>query len=259
MQQRPKRKTHVGLIIVAILIPVLAVSAATWLVGTWSPQNESMNQKITAETPINNLDQPVKADQKHSPIAAWSDEIFNDPDSPVAGHPAGEVTIVEFFDYNCGYCRKITPTLTELKRRYPQLRFVYKELPILGSDSVFAASAALASKRQGKYVAFHKAMMQISGRITKREVMEIAQAVGLDIEQLRTDMEDPAIKDALRRNLELARAIGITVTPSLVIGDRDHVLRGAVDLAAIEGLIDQVRQERKGSQAINPGERHTAA
>ena len=174
-------------------------------------------------------------------IAERSDEILNDPAAPVGGDPAGDVTLVEFFDYNCHYCRKVAPSVVELEEADPDLRLVYKEFPILGPGSQFAARAALASRKQDKYVPFHNALMQATEQVTEETVMEIARTVGLDPGQLKGDMQDPAIQEAIARNLQLANALGITGTPSFVIGDR--VVPGAVELRTLQGLIAEVRQQ----------------
>jgi protein-disulfide isomerase len=173
-------------------------------------------------------------------IAERSDEILNDPAAPVGGNPAGDVTLVEFFDYNCPYCRRVAPTVTELEQTDSDLRVVYKEYPILGPGSQFAARAALASRRQGKYVPFHNALMQAAEQVTEETVMEIARTVGLDAEQLRADMQHPAIQEAIARNLQLANALGITGTPSFIIGQ--EVVPGAVDLGTLQGLIARARR-----------------
>jgi protein-disulfide isomerase len=92
-------------------------------------------------------------------LKAHADEVFRDPATPVGGNPEGDVTMVEFFDYNCPYCRKVESVVLETEKADPKLRIVFKEFPILGASSVFAAKAALAANRQGRYVAFHKALM----------------------------------------------------------------------------------------------------
>jgi protein-disulfide isomerase len=173
-------------------------------------------------------------------IAERSEEILNDPAAPVGGNPSGDVTLVEFFDYNCQYCRRVTPTVVELEGDDPGLRLVYKEFPILGPGSQFAARAALASRRQGKYVPFHNALMQATGQVTEESVMDVARTVGLDPEQLMADMQDPALQEAIARNLRLAEALGITGTPSFIIGE--EVVPGAVDLETLQGLIAHARR-----------------
>jgi protein-disulfide isomerase len=168
-------------------------------------------------------------------LKSRSDDVFRDPDSPVGGNPNGDVTLVEFFDYNCPYCRQMVPLLTEAEAADPQLRVVYKEFPILGPNSTSAAKAALAANRQGKYVAFHRALYQVRGPVDESKALEAAATVGLDLERLKADMRDPAIEAMLDKNLELARVLRITGTPGFVAGDR--VLVGAADLTALQTLI----------------------
>jgi protein-disulfide isomerase len=184
----------------------------------------------------------AEAENLKRTLAERSEEILNDPAAPTGGNPAGDVTLVEFFDYNCPYCRRVAPTVTELEEADPDLRLVYKEFPILGPGSQFAARAALASRRQGKYVPFHNALMQATDQVTEATVMETAREVGLDTEQLRADMQDPAIQEAIGRNLQLASALGITGTPSFIIGE--EVVPGAVDLGTLQSLIAHARREK---------------
>ncbi|WP_203561229.1 DsbA family protein [Jiella pacifica] len=177
-------------------------------------------------------------------IAERRDEIFNDPAAPVVGNPQGAVTLVEFFDYNCPYCRNATPILADAAEANDELRIVYKEFPILGPGSEFAARAALASQRQGKYEPFHEAMMAYSGSIDESSTLEIAAQVGLDIEQLKQDMQDPPIEEAIGRNLALAQALRITGTPTFIVGD--EIIRGLVDAATLERIIANARMPGEG-------------
>ena len=189
----------------------------------------------------------AEAEDLRRTIAERSDEILNDPAAPVGGNPAGEVTLVEFFDYNCHYCRRVAPTVVELEEADPDLRLIYREFPILGPGSQFAARAALASRRQGKYVAFHNALMQATEQVTEESVMEVARTVGLDAEQLTAGMQDSAIQEAIARNLQLADALGITGTPSFIIGE--EVVPGAVDLRTLQSLITRARRGQEPGAA----------
>jgi protein-disulfide isomerase len=182
----------------------------------------------------------AQAENLKRTIAERSAEILNDPAAPVGGNPSGDITLVEFFDYNCPYCRRVAPTVTDLVEDDPNLRLVYKEFPILGPGSQFAARAALASRTQGKYLAFHEALMSAGQQVNEDSVIDIARRVGLDVERLTRDMGDPEIEAAIARNLELANALGVTGTPAFVIGDQ--VVPGAVDRAILEGLITQARR-----------------
>jgi protein-disulfide isomerase len=182
------------------------------------------------------------ADNVKRTIAARRDEIFNDLSAPVGGNPAGDVTVVEFFDYNCPYCRRVAPTLAEVEQADANLRLVYKEFPILGAGSQFAARVALAAHKQGRYVPFHIALMRAQQPLNEHNVMKIAQAAGLDAERLRQDMQDAAIQAAIARNLQLAEALGITGTPSFVIGDQ--IVPGAIERRTLERLIAGARRGR---------------
>jgi protein-disulfide isomerase len=167
--------------------------------------------------------------------------VFDDPDSPVGGNPKGDVSLVEFFDYRCGYCKQVEPALDALLETDRQLRVVYKEFPVLGPDSVTAARAALASHRQGKYGVFHRAMMATKGQINDTAVFKVAGSVGLDIERLKRDMEAPEIDRMLKANLALAEALNIRGTPGFVVGN--EIVPGAISLDALKHLIELARNK----------------
>lgn len=167
-------------------------------------------------------------------------EVFRDPNSPAGGNPKGDATLVEFFDYNCPYCRQMTSIMIEAEKADPQLRVVYKEFPILGPNSLFAAKAALAADRQGKYVAFHRALYQARGPVDEGKVLQAAKAVGLDVNRLKTDMQDPKISAQLDKNIELARALNINGTPGFVVGEA--IFASATDLKTLQRRIAQARK-----------------
>jgi protein-disulfide isomerase len=175
-------------------------------------------------------------------LKARADEIFRDPGSPVGGNAQGDVTLVEFFDYNCPYCRKMAPVLIDAEKADPQLRIVFKEFPILGPGSEFAARAALAAQRQMRYEAFHHALMAVKEKVDANNVLTTAANVGLDVERLKTDMQDPAVQAAIDRNMALAAALRINGTPGFVVGDQ--ILRGATDLNVLQGMISQARKQK---------------
>jgi protein-disulfide isomerase len=175
-------------------------------------------------------------------LAARADEIFRDPASPVGGNASGDVTMVEFFDYNCPYCRQVAPIMAQAAADDPQLRIVYKEFPILGPDSVFAAKAALAAQRQGKYAEFHKALYDARTRVNETIVLRIAAELGLDVPRLKTDMQLPDIQAAIDKNAQLAQALKISGTPGFVVGDQ--IFPGATDLATMKKLIDHARSSK---------------
>lgn len=187
--------------------------------------------------------QAAQTENVKSTIVARSEEIFRDPASPVGGNPDGDVTLVEFFDYNCPYCRQVAPIVAELRQADPSLRLVYKEFPILGPASEVAARAALAANRQGKYEAFHDGLMQVEDKVSEEKVFEVAAASGLDLSRLKKDMADPATDRAIEETRALALALGINGTPGFVIGDQ--IIPGAVDQATLKGLIAEQRAKPK--------------
>jgi protein-disulfide isomerase len=182
-----------------------------------------------------------EADAKAATVlSARRNDIFNDPATPVGGNPRGDVTIVEFFDYRCPYCKQVLPSLQTLLKQDRKLRFIYKEMPVLGPPSIVAARAALAAQRQGKYEAFHSAMMATKGQITDETVYQVAASVGLDVDRLKQDMTAPEIEQALKTNLALADALNIHGTPGFIIGD--HIVPGALDLDTLKSMIADARK-----------------
>lgn len=168
-------------------------------------------------------------------------ELTQDPGSPVGGNPQGGVTIVEFFDYQCGYCKREALELQTLLQTDSDIRLVYKDLPILGPASVFAARAALAAQKQGKHEALHAALMAASQKLTDQEVLRIAAQVGLDAAKLEKDMADPSVSQALDRNFRLQRALNIQGTPALVVGT--ELIPGAASLETLKALVARARAQ----------------
>jgi len=148
------------------------------------------------------------------------DELTRAPDAPVLGNPNGNVTVVEFFDYRCPYCKSVARTFIDLFEKDGNVRLVLKEFPILGPDSEFAAKAALAAQKQGKYRELHLAMMDFKGKMTSDDVRKLAAGVGIDVAKLEQDMQDPAIIETINHSYSLADVLGIKGTPAFIIGDQ---------------------------------------
>ncbi|MCW1952266.1 MAG: DsbA family protein [Octadecabacter sp.] len=165
--------------------------------------------------------------------------LEQDPNAPVLGNPDGDVTVIEFFDYNCPYCRQAMPEVQAMLDADPNIRLVYREWPILGDGSVFAAKAALASRSQGKYEEFHWAMMSMEGRAEEASVLRVADLVGLDIDQLLEDMESAEIAEHIETTSRLSQALGFNGTPSFVIGD--ELLPGFVEAELLTETVQQTR------------------
>jgi protein-disulfide isomerase len=171
--------------------------------------------------------------------------LFNDPASPVMGNPNGDVTVVEFMDYQCGHCKEMAPILEGIIKKDPQVRVVFKELPIFGASSEYAAKAALAAQKQDKFAALHQALITSTGPLSNESVMQIAKSAGLNTEQLQQDMKDTAYDQQLQANMQLAQTLGLIGTPAFIIGNRDGsknaFIPGATSAQNMQQLINQVR------------------
>jgi protein-disulfide isomerase len=152
-------------------------------------------------------------------ISERAKEIYQAEEDLVLGNAAGEVAVVEFFDYNCGYCKRAIPEIEKLIQSDKNVRVIIKEFPILGAGSIIAAKAALASRLQGKYAEFHAALTALDGVKDEESVMQVAKQLGLDAAKLKADMESDAVAEVIRRNYSLAEALSINGTPSFIIDD----------------------------------------
>lgn len=171
-------------------------------------------------------------------IAENREALERDPESPVGGNPLGDITVVEFFDYNCGFCKRVASNLKALTDADKNVRVIYKELPILGPSSLLGSKAALAAKRQGKYVAFHEALFELP-EISDATLKELSARLGLDHARLLSDMADPALMKQIERDHALARMLDINGTPGFVIGD--HIEPGAVETAVLQEIVNEQR------------------
>jgi protein-disulfide isomerase len=172
--------------------------------------------------------------QQQKTISENAAAIFRSPVAHVAGNPEGDVSVVEFFDYNCGYCRRALPDVLKLTNDDGKIRLVLKELPIFGEDSEVAAKLALASDKQGKYFEMHQKLMTEPGKADKDKALRIAKELNLDIEKLEKDAESDDVKKGLDEAKELAQKLNLQGTPLYLIGDR--VVPGAPD-----DLYDQLK------------------
>lgn len=188
-------------------------------------------------------EQLAASQQQSATLTSLSDELKNDPSSYVAGNPDGDVTIVEFFDYRCGYCKKNFPDLMKTVEDDGNIRLVLKEFPILGEDSVLASQAAIASISQGKYMDFHAALMAVRGGLTKDRILNIASDVGLDIQKLEDEMQGEAVQEVIRKNYAVAQKLGVNGTPAFVIEDTFYP--GAATSAQMAEMIVAAREKKK--------------
>jgi protein-disulfide isomerase len=180
-----------------------------------------------------------KADDQSQAVTANKDKLFSDPATPVAGNPIGDVTLVEFFDYHCPYCKAVAGPLAQLLQEDKGVRLVLKEFPILGEDSKLASKAALAAVAQGKYWEFHQALLEHRGTFDMDTITAIATKVGLDAKKLVADMADAKTQPLIADNHKLADSLDVSATPTFVIGNQ--VVEGAIPLDQIKALIKKAR------------------
>ena len=181
---------------------------------------------------------------KSAEVRSNAAALLNSARQVTVGNPDGDVTLVEFFDYNCGYCKRALGDMLEMMKADPKLRVVLKEFPVLGKGSAEAAQVAIAVRMQdtdgSKYLRFHRALLGARGPSDRRSALAAAAEAGLDVARLESDMVSDEVRLTMEENMRLARALGISATPSYVIGD--DVVIGAVGLAALTSRVQSKRQ-----------------
>jgi protein-disulfide isomerase len=197
---------------------------------------------VAMTTELDRRQQEEQDLQQTKAISENADALFRSDKSYTAGNPDGDVTVVEFFDYNCGYCRRAMPDVLKLTDTDDKVRVVFKELPIFGGDSEDAAKGALAAKMQGKYLEMHQKLFTEPGKANKEKVLRIANELGLNVPQLEKDMESEEVAEALAEAYALAQSLGLQGTPLYLIGDR--TIPGAPD-DLYDQLVENVEIIRK--------------
>jgi protein-disulfide isomerase len=172
-------------------------------------------------------------------ISELGPALTRNPADPVAGNPKGDVTLVEFYDARCPYCRRMVPVLADLVRRDPNVRIVYKDFPILGPASTLAARALLAAQKQDGYLKLHNVLLTGAPPTDMDSIRAAAGRAGLDWERLQRDMGDPEIQARLNANLAMGRRLGIQGTPAYVVGNQ--ILPGAVGVAELLAAVSAAR------------------
>ncbi len=238
-----------GIIFIVINFLVTGITAHAGGDDFTANQKEKINRMIRAyilEHP-EILPEAIQILQNRSKTAMLKQNytaLYEDGFSYVGGNKNGDVTMIEFFDYNCGYCKRALSAVERLKKEDKNLRVIYKEFPILSETSYTAAKAAMAAMKQGKYEEFHVAMLSNSGKITEGRIFEIAKKVGLDAKMLAKDMTSPVFERNIKINHGLAQALDITGTPGFIIGDT--IVPGALPYEELVKLIKKARQKKSG-------------
>lgn len=177
-------------------------------------------------------------------VLSNADALFNSETSFVGGNPDGDFTVVEFLDYRCGYCKRAHPEVAELLNRDGNIRYVIKELPILGEESVLASQYALAVQKLAgdeAYYDVHNTLMEFQGNISESSLARVSTAFGLDHDAVVAKMNGPEVAAVINENRALAQQLAITGTPSFVF--EDQMLRGYVPLAQMEQIVGQMRSQ----------------
>jgi protein-disulfide isomerase len=168
-----------------------------------------------------------------------ADIIFRSPADPVTGNPKGDVTVVEFIDYNCGWCKKSLPEMLSLVTADKNIRLVTKQFPIFGEGSEYAARAALAAQRQNKFDQLHQALYSQQEQITAEVVDRVAQSIGINVVQMKKDIESEDIATAIATNLELGKVLKIEGTPAFIVDEK--ILPGFIASAVLAQDVASVR------------------
>ena len=253
-----RRCRHLRFLLFSVIAAVLLFASPRMVLAD-ADDNFSKAQKLQMEKMIRQyiMDNPeviLQSVQRHQAQREQADkgrakaalltnkeQLVADPASPVGGNVKGDVTIVEFFDYRCGFCKRVHPTVKKVLGEDKGIRYVFKEFPILGPLSVTASRAALAvwNTAPDKYYAFHDTLMTDRGAVTEAKVLKVAEKLGIKPAVMKKAMADKAIDTALARNFKLAEALNINGTPAFVIGDQ--LVPGAIDRATLIKLIAEAR------------------
>ncbi len=198
---------------------------------------------LEIQTALESRMEELQAKRLQAAIAGMADQIYRSPDAPIAGNPNGDITVVEFFDYNCGYCKRAFTDIAKLVEKDPKVKLVLKELPILSKGSEEGTRIALAAKAQGKYWEVHRALLNMRGQISEQTALAAAEKLGLDMAKLKTDMKGEAVTQEIARVRELAQSMGIQGTPHFLVADR--AIAGAPQnlLEMMSQHIAEVRKE----------------
>jgi protein-disulfide isomerase len=231
---------HLQLLVLSILAAALSARAeaeSDWTVASALAASEvgGFVQEAQASAPdwlgpLDSLQVPVPSER----------DVFRDPNTPVLGNPVGDINVVEFFDYHCGYCKKVAGDLKELIATDPGIRLVMKEYPILGEDSVTAAKAALAAAKQGRYREMHEVLMAYRGQFTQPALEALAAEAQVDAQRMFSDMQAPEIRDQISKTLLQGRGLGFRGTPGFIFGRIP--VPGAISLGDMRTLVAEARR-----------------
>jgi protein-disulfide isomerase len=245
-----------GLVFLGPYAPGAAISPAQAQTSALTPEQRKAVVDIIRETLVKNPEliqealielekrnQQAQVDAQKNALTAEKATLFDNPKSAIAGNPQGDVTIVEFMDYNCGYCKRALEDMRAIIKDDPKLKVVLKEFPVLGPDSVEAARVATAVKNQikgDKFWDFHVKLMNTRGKVNGARALELAKEAGANVDQVRKDMESAETRGTIEETVALGDRLGLTGTPAFVLGD--EVIFGAVGADVLKGKISAMRK-----------------
>ena len=229
----------------------VAITAAMLMTASCKPSDEELKKAI--ENTINNnpeiiikalenYQKKMETEQRNNQkkaLESSKEMLENDGYSLVIGNPDGDVTVIAFKDYRCGYCKRAWPSLQELVNTDDNVKVILKEMPILGPKSTLASQYGLASAEQGKYAAYYDALMNHRGAWTEEGLKSLAKSLDIDTDKLVKDAASEKVRQSIQKNLQLAQTLGVTGTPAFVVNGQ--LLPGAVPLAELQKLIKEAR------------------
>ena len=246
------RSFAAALLAVALVLPAAAPAAAQSFTGEQRGEIERIVKEYLLSHPellqevMNELEKRqtlAEADKHRAAIKDHSTAIFASPRQVTLGNPQGDVTLVEFFDYNCGYCKRAMADMLDLLKNDGKLKFVLKEFPVLGEGSMQAAQVAAAARMQDKtgkkYLEFHLKLLGGRGQADKARALAVAKEVGFDVARIEKDMASDEVKAQIEESFKLAEALGLNGTPSYIVGS--EVVVGAVGLGPLKEKVNTAR------------------
>ena len=246
MPRHFKHLTKVAIIIASLLVPAMVVAAEFndtqrsemgEIVRDYLLKNPEVLRDAFRE--LERKETAAKAAGVKTAIVEFASDIFRAEGDLVIGNPKGDVTLVEFFDYNCGFCKRALPDVLKLIETDKNLKIVIKEFPILGPGSMAAARAAIASRSQNKYWEFHLALLKKRGSVDEKSVFQVAEKVGLDVAKLKKDMASEEVTAIIQRNHAVAQSLNINGTPAFLVAD--NIFPGAVGFEQLASAVKKVR------------------
>lgn len=245
-----KTLSHYALMICLCLTSFCASSLAAELTPAQKTEVEGIIREYLLKNPeiLREVTEALQAKEQVAEEIARKEglkqnasQVFRHAGDPVLGNPTGDITIVEFMDYNCGWCKRSVDEISGLVAKDQNIRIVIKEFPIFGSGSNYAAKAALAATKQGKYWDLHQSLFKQEGQVTEDVVDAVAAELGLDMAKLKQDMEDPAITETLTLNAELGRQLAINGTPAFIVDET--FFPGYVPARSLEEAVSKAREQ----------------